>query len=65
MDDKTQTALEAAKQRHPSNQNKPDPIIWYAQLSESMIALLENEERTALIDELDDAVAAICEHYGV
>ena len=42
-----------------------DPTIWYAQLTQSMIEQLPEEARVELIDTLDEAVARICEDYGV
>lgn len=54
--------IEASKNRHPSNQ---DAVIWYAQLTNSMLAGLTPDTRQELLDQLDDAVAAICEDYGV
>jgi len=57
-----QIALEAARRRHPSH---PDNKVWYAILTTDMVAALTHEDKVALIDELDEAVARICEDYGV
>jgi hypothetical protein len=54
--------VEASKNRHPSSQ---DAVIWYAQLTNSMLAGLTPDTKQELLDALDDAVAAICEDYGV
>ncbi len=55
-------AIARSKARHPASQ---DPTIWYAKLTQSMLESLTEEDRDALIEELDEAVANICEHYGV
>jgi hypothetical protein len=54
--------LAAARRRHPSH---PDNKVWYAILTNDMVAALTHEDKVALIDELDEAVARICENYGV
>lgn len=40
-------------------------VIWQAVVREEMLGELTDKEIMMLIDELDDAVAAICENYGV
>jgi hypothetical protein len=54
--------VEASKNRHPSSQ---DAVIWYAQLTNSMLAGLTPDTKQELLDTLDNAVTAICEDYGV
>ncbi|CAB4149294.1 hypothetical protein UFOVP536_72 [uncultured Caudovirales phage] len=61
-DAELEAMLLAAKRRHPSH---PDNKVWYAILTNDMVAALTHEDKVALIDELDEAVARICEDYGV
>lgn len=57
-----QLDIEKAKRRHPAH---PDNKVWYAILTNDMVAGLTHADKVALIDELDEAVANICENYGV
>ena len=40
-------------------------VVWFAEVTEAMVAGLKNARVSELIDELNDAVASICETYGV
>lgn len=40
-------------------------IIWESKLTAEMVSHLSEEEVQLLIDELNDAVAEICEQYEV
>jgi len=40
-------------------------VVWFAELTEAMVAGLKGARVSELIDELNDAVAGICETYGV
>jgi len=40
-------------------------VVWFAEVTEAMVAGLKSARVSELIDELNDAVASICETYGV
>ena len=40
-------------------------VVWFAELTEEMVAGLNSDMLIELCDELSEAVANICESYGV
>lgn len=40
-------------------------VVWQSTLTEEMVANLSENDLSMLLETLDDAVAEICENYGV
>lgn len=42
-----------------------DKVVWQSVLTESMTNALSDDELTALIEQLNDAVVFVCADYGI